>query len=467
MKLSSIMGINSRTLDFTYRYNPHEGKNIANSKVQTAKVLVKTGIPHPETYKKFVTVEKVDKFDFSKLPSSFVVKPSRGLGGEGIIVVKKRLDDGRYQTADRRKLSESEIKLHIYDILEGAFSMNNVPDVAIIQEYVGRHKALSKLSFRGTPDIRVIVFNQIPVMAMLRLPTRESGGRANLHQGAIAVGIDIATGITTRAFWHGRYIRYKPSTKITRFGPMRWFKKVRQDDTKRKLHGLRVPNWTTILEMAVKTQVVSGLKFAGVDIIIHPTKGPMVLELNAQPGLQIQMANTTGLKRRLQRVDELDVDSIQQGVKIAKVLFGEKHLYGAKTKEREGDITLKVWEKIKVLGVGRRMQVDGKIDTGAWRTSIDQHLAEELKLISPTNVLWTRRVRTTQGVQERPVIYLRFYLGGKLIKTYASVTNRAHMQVPLIVGRRDLTGFIVKSSEDGRRPQKWNRDKSKEANIHK
>ncbi|HBZ98517.1 MAG TPA: alpha-L-glutamate ligase-like protein, partial [Pseudomonas sp.] len=39
------------------------------------------------------------------------------------------------------------------------------------------------------PDIRIIVLMGYPIMAMLRLPTRQSGGKANLHQGAIGVGV--------------------------------------------------------------------------------------------------------------------------------------------------------------------------------------------------------------------------------------------------------------------------------------
>jgi len=91
---------------------------------------------------------------------------------------------------------------------------------------------------------------------------------------------------------------------------------------------------------------------------------------------------------------------------------------------------------------------------------MDQKLATDLGLLSVNNVLWTRKVRTTKGVEERPVIYLRFYLpaqagrGGKLIKTYASVTNRAHMRVPIIIGRRDLTGFAVKAIEPVQLPGK-------------
>src|SRR3989304_4166810 len=173
-------------------------------------------------------------FDFQSLPNSLAPKPSRGLGGEGIIVVKRRAKDGEsWITTQRQRVTKDDLSLHILDILEGAYSMGNTPDVAFIQEFVGRHKAFRKYAYRGTPDIRIIVFNKVPVMSMLRLPTKDSGGRANLHQGAIAVGIDIATGITTRAIWYGKQITYKPGTS-------------------RKLHGIKIPNWTSVLETAVR-----------------------------------------------------------------------------------------------------------------------------------------------------------------------------------------------------------------------
>src|SRR3972149_9281599 len=199
MKISNILGLNARTQLFSYRYNTLRGRKICDSKLQTAKVLKAVGLPHPEIYKKFRKPQDTPSFDFASLPSSFALKPSRGLGGEGIVIVKRRVKDGAgWITTQRQRITEDDLKLHILDILEGAYSMGNTPDVAFIQEFVGRHKAFRKYAYRGTPDIRIIVFNKVPVMAMLRLPTKESGGRANLHQGAIGVGIDIATGITTK-----------------------------------------------------------------------------------------------------------------------------------------------------------------------------------------------------------------------------------------------------------------------------
>jgi alpha-L-glutamate ligase-like protein len=224
MRTSSILGLNSRGALFTGKYNTRKAKTIADSKLATDRVLRLAGVPHPKVFKKFKSPNDVFDFEWSKLPNAFALKPSRGLGGDGIIVVKKRIGPEKWMTSSKQLITSDDLKMQTLDILEGAFSMGNEPDVAFVQEYVGRHTAFRKLAFRGTPDIRVIVFNKIPVMAMLRLPTKESGGRANLHQGAMGLGIDIATGITTKAIQHNLEIIYKPNTN-------------------RKLRGIRIPYW--------------------------------------------------------------------------------------------------------------------------------------------------------------------------------------------------------------------------------
>jgi len=426
MKLSSILGLNARTQLFSYRYNTLRGKKIADSKLQTAKILKEAGIPHPVIYKKFHKLSDINEFDWNTLPDSFALKPSRGLGGEGIIIVKKRAGDGSgWITTQRARVTIDDLKLQALDILEGAYSMGNEPDVAFVQEYVGRHKAFRRYAYRGTPDIRIIVFNKVPIMAMLRLPTKESGGRANLHQGAIGVGVDIATGITTKAIWHGNLIKFKPGTE-------------------RKLNGIKVPEWTKILETAVRAQIASGLGYLGVDIVLHPEKGPMVLELNAQPGLQIQLANMAGLKKRIERVEDLEVRDAEHGVRIAKALFAER--FSDRVKAEEGIKTVSVWETIKIVSAkGEKVEVKAKIDTGAWKTSIDETLAKNLGILGKSNVLWTQLYKSGLGQEKRKVISLTFYLAGRRINTLANVAHREHLRSPVIIGRRDLVGFLVKS----------------------
>ncbi|MEK7526437.1 MAG: sugar-transfer associated ATP-grasp domain-containing protein [Patescibacteria group bacterium] len=429
MKTSSILGLNARSQLFTYPYNSNKGKKIAASKIQTNKVLTKADIPTPKIYKKFRSPQDTQTFNWEKLPNAFALKPSRGLGGEGIIVVKKKATDGRgWISTNRQRVTIDDLKLHILDILEGAYSLGNVPDVAFIQEYVGRYKSLRKYAFRGTPDIRIIIFNKIPVLAMLRLPTKESGGRANLHQGAIGVGVDIATGITTKAIWHGVYIKYKP-------------------ETKRKLHGVKLPQWTKTLETAVNAAIAADLGYSGVDIVLHPDKGPMVLELNSMPGLQIQLANGVGLRKRLDRVEGLEVRDAEHGVKIAKALFASR--FADRVKAEEGVKTINIWEDVKVKdSSGKKHTIHAKIDTGAWKTSIDKELAEKLGLLGADNILWTKLYKSSLGTESRKVINLSLYLAGRRINAIANIANRSTLRTPLIIGRKDLVGFLVSADRN-------------------
>lgn len=430
MKSSHILGLNARTQLFSYVYNKARGRSIASSKIRTKRILRKAGIPVPDTYAKFFRPQDIIKFDWTGLPSSFALKPNKGLGGEGIIVVKKRASDYDpkkpvWITTQRTKVSVDDLKLQVMDILEGAYSIGNVPDIAFVEEYVGRHKAFKKYAYRGFPDIRVIVFNKVPVMAMLRVPTKESGGRANLHQGAIAVGIDIATGITTKAYWHGKYITHKPGTK-------------------RKLHGIKIPKWTGVLTIAVQCQEVTGLGYLGADVILHPERGPMILEINYMPGLNIQLANAAGLKKRLDRVEDLQVRDAEHGVKIAKALFMAS--FADRVKADEGIRTISASQEITIKGAKKelkRKKVMAKIDTGAWRTSISENLARELGLMSKDNILWTKKVRSSLGVEERPVINLTFWLAGRKVVTPASVAKRMTLKYSVIIGRKNLKGYLV------------------------
>jgi hypothetical protein len=309
------------------------------------------------------------------------------------------------------------------DILEGAFSTGSIPDSAFIQEYVGRHKAFTRFAYRGTPDIRVIVFNKVPVMAMLRLPTKESAGRANLHQGAVGVGIDIATGVTTRAVWHGNPIKNKP-------------------DSNRKLTGIKVPQWARILETAAKCSDIPGLGYMGADIVLHPEKGPMVLEVNSQPGLQIQLANLGGLKKRLERVEDLEVDNWEQGVTIAKALFSEK--ISKKFLSEDEVQTVAALQEVTIFGRNKKKAtVMAKLDTGAWRSSISRELAKDLGLLVKGNVLWEKRVQSSLGLEKRPVILMTFEIAGKKIVSDVSVASRASLKYPIIIGRKNLSGFLI------------------------
>ncbi len=423
MKYSDILGLNARNHLFQARYNKRSGKRIANSKLRTKEFLDKYKFPHPKLLAVFDDYRRVLDYRWDRLPSAFVLKPDKSYGGEGIVIVTK---GGKY--AGEWRTNEGEVKtikdlqLHTLDILGGLYSVHNVPDIAYIEEYVPIHPVFKKYAYKGTPDVGVLVFQRIPIMAFLRLPTPESKGKANLHQGGVGVGIDLGTGITTYAIHHDKYITYYPGTKY-------------------KLRGIKIPNWDEILRLAVLIQSRIKLGYMRVDFVVHPQKGPMVLEINSKPGLSIQLANRAGLRRRLERVMGLDVRSVDHGIQIAKSLFASALI--DKVQERR---IVHAVEDITIFGrKGKRMRIKAKIDTGAWRSSIDKELAEELGLLVPENIVGREVYKSALGKQERDWIKIRFYLGGKKISTVVSVADRRGLNYRFLVGRMDLIkyGFLV------------------------
>lgn len=423
-ELKNILGINARSAEFL-RLNKKRYRKRADDKLVTKRMLKRKGIPHPKLLGKLSNMAEVEAFDWMSLLGSFVVKPVQGLEGGGIILVKKKSKyAGEWILVGGEKVRVEDLKTRARDIIEGRFSRNNVPDQAMIEERVKLHPKFRKISKGGAPDVRVIVYNRVPIMAMLRLPTEESEGRANLHQGALGLGIDMATGITTYGVYRGKRLKCFPGTD-------------------KKVNGITVPHWDKILRMAVKTQMASKLGYVAIDMLIDEEKGPVVLELNDQPGLSIQVANRAGLRRRLNRVEGLEVESSRQGVKIAKTLFASSFVKRVRTLPGEKrEVGIFEIAKVKV-GKKKRVEVEAKIDTGAYSTSIDGGLAEDLGLLGKDNVLWEKWYRSSLGQQKRTVIRLIFWIRGKKVETRASITDRSGLRKKLLIGRRDLRDFAV------------------------
>jgi alpha-L-glutamate ligase-like protein len=426
--IQDVLGMNARNYGYLSRYNKAKGKKIANSKLLTKSTLRKSKLPVPRLYRVFRSEEDVNKYDFTRLPESFVIKPNKGLGGEGIIVVEQGgTYAGQWITSQGETISIEDIKLHIGDILEGRFSIDDAPDFAFVEERIRIHPVFEKHAYHGTPDIRIIVFNRVPVMAMLRIPTRESGGRANLHQGAVGAGIDLATGITTYAIKYSKEVKFMPNTR-------------------RRVRGINIPEWDQVLELAVKCQEITKLGYLGADIVLQPSQKvegktlPKILELNAQPGLKIQLCNKAGLKRRLDRVEGLEVNDPEKGIKIAKALFGDQELahLGKKVKSVDVFETVEVIDQLK-----EKIPVKAKIDTGAFRTSIDESLAKSLGLLRLDNIIEERHYRSALGRHKRQIIEVEFILAGRKLKTTANVVDRSHLKRPMLIGRRDLKSFVI------------------------
>ncbi|MFA7318980.1 MAG: sugar-transfer associated ATP-grasp domain-containing protein [Parcubacteria group bacterium] len=450
-----ILGMNSRNLEYIRPFNLSRAKKLADNKLLSKKVLAKNDLPVPHLITKIKTIDELENFDWQTLPGSFALKPNRGFGGEGIVVVygKKKNREDAWIKADRSLITVDDLKNHIRNILDGSYSLSGTPDIAFFEERLQLLKLFKPYSFKGIPDIRIIIFNKVPVMAMLRLPTKLSGGKANLQQGAIGVGIDMATGTTTSAVQgKSTMVEYAPDTRLL-------------------LSGIKIPYWNDILKMAVRAQEISGLGFLGADIAIDKERGPVIVELNARPGLSIQIANLAGLKKRLQKISDLKIKTLERGIRLGKDLFGGE--IEEELEEISGKKVIGTVEKVKLIGKDEKfVEVEAKIDTGADWSSIDDELAKQLgfeatveefeKLKRPYDELknltkeqrWdifknvpdiasTIPVRSSHGFTYRPMINISIQLNNTLFTTRVTLVDRSHLTYPTIIGRYNLKKFLI------------------------
>lgn len=416
-----VLGFNARALKYTLGGNDTHAATTARDKLATKRILQKAGLPTTRLYASITSRQELKRFRWTKLPSSFVLKPRSAYGGGGIVVIFGRNKKGNWVKADKTEVFIPKLKKYTLDILDGNFSPANIPDTALFEQRVKNHPDLKHYSYQGIADIRIIVYNLVPVMAMLRLPTLESHGRSNLHAGGVGCGIDLARGITTSAIHHGLPIETLPNKHLT-------------------IAGLTIPHWRSTLLTAVKASQALELPFAGVDIAIDRDDGPLILEINAHPGLDIQLANMAPLRSRLARVEDLTVASPAKGVQIGKSLFSDD--IEQEIEDISGQPVLGTTESVQITAPdGTAHSLTAKIDTGAWRTTIDAALAKQLDL--STKIITRNKVRGALGKQERPIIELSFALRDKTIKTQAYLASRSHMKYPMIIGRRDLKGFLI------------------------
>jgi len=289
LKDIGILGMNRRNAEYIMRYNPRSAFPLVDDKLLTKRLAEKYEIPTPPLY--HVIESHGDIAGLEKAlegQNEFVVKPARGSGGSGIVLITDRMKEG-FVKQSGEVISWKDLTYHISDILSGIYSLEGLEDRALFEALIHVDPIFSSVTYQGVPDIRIVVYRGVPVMGMVRLPTQASDGKANLHRGAVGVGIDIGKGMTLTAVHHSEIVHHHP-------------------DTGNPMNGIQVPHWEKMLLMAARAIDITGLGFLGVDLVIDCERGPLLLELNARPGLQIQIANRTGLHRRLDLIDKAPPD---------------------------------------------------------------------------------------------------------------------------------------------------------------
>lgn len=409
-----ILGLNARNLQYIRPYNKKKTIRLADDKIKTKKFLSARGIPVPKLFAAIRTKQELEKFDFNSLPNTFILKPNHGFGGEGIIPISNKRGDNFIKSSGK-KITKEELIDQISDILDGRYSISNVGDTAFFEQLIISHESLANYSYRGLPDIRVVVHNLIPVMAMLRLPTKESGGKANLHLGAVGVGIDIAKGECT-------YIAYKNKIieEIPGVGPIK---------------GLKIPYWEDILMVASKCQLITNLGYMAADIAIDKTSGPVLLEINARAGLGVQIANLAPLKKRLQRIEGVKVTTPVKGVRIAKDMFG--NVVEKEVQHISGKNVIGIEEVVEINLKDGVRRVNAKMDSGIERTIIDEQFAIENDL----------QKEEYEYDDEKSTVKLKLSLANERVQTVADIEKITEGDYSLIMGRRDLANFFIDPSK--------------------
>ena len=286
LRRMGILGMNCRNRDFIGSYNPRHLFPLVDNKLKTKLLAEEYEVATPRLF--FVVEQQHEIAHIEKKLEGlegFAVKPAKGSGGKGILVIIGRRGD-KFIKSSGAEITIEDIRRHMSNTLAGLYSLGGKPDMVIVEDLIQFDDSFEGYSYEGVPDIRIIVFKGYPVMAMLRLATHASDGKANLHQGAVGVGLDIATGRALKAVQFSKPVTHHP-------------------DTKRPLNEIQIANWRDMLLLASRCYEMTGLGYIGTDIVLDKVRGAQLLELNARPGLSIQVANGRGLLPRLRHIESL------------------------------------------------------------------------------------------------------------------------------------------------------------------
>lgn len=261
----NLLGMNARNVLGVFRHNSARSIALANDKIGTKKVLQEAGVPVSPMRGVFPTVLSLQGLR-SVLDRPVALKPAAGRGGGGILLL---IPKGQNTWCNIRgeEVTWEEINLHATEVIHGRFSFGD-EDQLLVEEMLEPSPEILALHGEGVADFRFIFEQGKLLMAMLRLPTRASHGKANLHAGGVGVAIDLESGILGKVVGPSGTNAHHPD------GPL--------------VEGKKVPEWVALLRVAEASAAISPLGFVGVDLVLDKRLGPVVLEWNARPGLEIQ-----------------------------------------------------------------------------------------------------------------------------------------------------------------------------------
>lgn len=331
-----ILGMNARNLLYIKKFNDKKSIRLANNKLQTKNFLAERWIPLAQTYGVIKDRKNLFDFDFGNLPKkNFVIKPNKWSKWQWILIARflgeseeakhdekiikkwpwKKFKDFLQWRDDKHNfqynyqiwndiVNDMQLRRYLIDILDGKYSMTLGTDKIIVEEKLVAWEWFKEFCEYGLADIRIIVFNLVPVAAMIRVPTSKSKGKANLAAWWIGFGINIWTGRISSMLYKKRIRRNKFPTKYKDF----WDKKI--------------PYRDDILFLSSKIQYFVNLWYLALDRVIT-NDWPKLLEINARAWLEVQNISGIRLEKTLDKIADLKIEDPEKWVEIAKTLFSK------------------------------------------------------------------------------------------------------------------------------------------------
>ena len=387
-----ILWMNKRYLKYIKAFNPKKDMKLADSKLKTKKLLQDLDIPSPKLIDVIKNRKQLQNYDFSKFEwEEFVVKPNKWSKWKWILICKminKNIVKISWQLIDI-----DTFKKQIADILDGRYSMTMWADIAFIEEKIIPWDDFSIFCEYGLADIRLITMQLVPVMAMLRYPTKESDGKANIAAGWVWFWIDIASGKIT-SMYHNRKIYIKEFPED--YKQFQW---------------KQISYWDDILLYSSQIQYFTNIWYLWLDwTIAQPW--PNLIEINAMAGMEIQLVNGEWLENRLKKVEDLKITSPSKWVEVWKSLFSQKQTnptiqkdmiyleqpallkYKKDDKTIEKNIILKLDldNKFNYADSSLISNFDEKYKIKFWDTIIDKLKLREKKWLWNNIILWTKEL---------------------------------------------------------------------------
>lgn len=337
-----ILWINKRNNTYIKEFNPQKGIRLANNKNQTKKFLIQRGIPVPQTLFHFKSRQSWLSFNFNDFHNpTFVIKPNKGSKWTWIFVIKEWRKSSINNNKDNKKnsnlskiinwinvlfqreekildswyefliwntwITEQELKKEVVGIFDGKYSSTNRADTIILEDRLIPWPWFEEFCEYGLADMRVILFNLVPIIAMLRMPTKESWGKANLAQWGIGLWLDIVTGKITSL--------YRRWQSYTNEFPSEW----------KHFKNKKIPYWQEIIQYSANAQYFVNIWYLWMDRVITK-KWPKLLEINARAGLEIQNITGKPLLSIMKKIEDIDVTTPNKWIEISKSLFSDEHI---------------------------------------------------------------------------------------------------------------------------------------------